>query len=228
MELFSLRKIRRICPQHRGLGPPAPAHGSTDFIKHWPLATGSTARIKPIKSVSLLGSLDSIWRWVAIVSSQLLQESPDVDPTAEVAGSSRGRRWLMLTTARRGRARWLVGVWVFLSYGGRFFWWGLLLRDHNDEGDVFILTLIGGERQRSPTTVRRLGRCLSMVRAAPGEASALRTCAKASLSSLLASRPTNCSNWWRKTQIWWLPRVRRVLDLRPKICTICGAIYRGL
>jgi hypothetical protein len=54
-----------------------------------------------------------------------------------------------------------------------------------------MLTLISGERQRSPPTVRRLGRCLSTVRAASGEASAPRTCAKASSSSLLASRPTN-------------------------------------
>jgi hypothetical protein len=227
MELFSLRKIRRICPQHRGLGPPAPAHGSTDFIKHWPLATGSTARIKPIKSVSLLGCLDSIWRWVAIVSSQLLQESPDVDPTAEVAGSSRGRRWLMLTTARRGWARRLVGVWVFLSYGGRFFWWGLLLRDHNDEGNSIRLTLISEGRQRSPATLRRLGRCMEIVWAASNEASAPRMCAEASSSSLLASRLINCFERWQKTQIWWLPRVQRVLDLWPKIRTMGGAIYRG-
>jgi hypothetical protein len=54
MELFSLRKIRRICPQHRGLGPPTLAHGSTDFIKRRPLATGSTTQIKPIESVSRL------------------------------------------------------------------------------------------------------------------------------------------------------------------------------
>jgi hypothetical protein len=72
-------------------------------------------------------------------------------------------------------------------------WWGLLLRDHSDEGNVFMLTLIGRERQRSPATVRRLGWCLLMVRAASGEASAPRTCAKASSSSLLASRPANCS-----------------------------------
>jgi hypothetical protein len=70
-------------------------------------------------------------------------------------------------------------------------------------------------------------RCLLMVRAASDEASAPRTCAKASSSSLLASRPTNCSDQWRKTQIWWLPRVWPVLDLGPKIHTICGAIYRG-
>jgi hypothetical protein len=54
MELFFLRKIHRICPQHRGPGPSAPAHGSTDFIKRRPLASGSTARIKPIELVSQL------------------------------------------------------------------------------------------------------------------------------------------------------------------------------
>jgi hypothetical protein len=94
-------------------------------------------------------------------------------------------------------------------------------------GVVFILTLVGGERQQSPATVRRLGQCLSIVRVASGEASAQRTCAKASLSSLLASRLTNCSDRRRKTRIWWLPRVQRVLVLRPKIRTTSGAIYRS-
>jgi hypothetical protein len=75
--------------------------------------------------------------------------------------------------------------------------------------------------------VRQLGRCLVMVRAASGDASTPGTYTDASSSSLLASRPFNCSDRQRKTQIWWLPRVRRVLDLQPKICTICGAIYRG-
>jgi hypothetical protein len=107
------------------------------------------------------------------------------------------------------------------------FRWGLLLRDHNDEGNVFMLTLIGGERQQSSAMVRWLGRCLSTVRAASGEASAPGTCAKASSSSLLASWPTNCSDRYRKTRIWWQPRVRWVLDLRPKIHSICGAICRG-
>jgi hypothetical protein len=106
------------------------------------------------------------------------------------------------------------------------FWWGLLLRDNSNEGNVFMLTLIGGGWQRSLAMVRRLGRCLSMVREASGEASAPRTCTKASLSSLLASQPTNCSDRRRKTQIWWLPRVRRVIDLWPKIRTICGTTYR--
>jgi hypothetical protein len=75
--------------------------------------------------------------------------------------------------------------------------------------------------------VRRLGRCLATVRAASGEASTPRTCAEASLNSLLASRPTNCSERRRKTRIWWLSRVRRVLELRLKIRTIGDAIYRG-
>jgi hypothetical protein len=54
MELFSLRKIHRICPQYSGPGPPAPAHGSTNIIKRRPLVTGSMTQIKPIESVSQL------------------------------------------------------------------------------------------------------------------------------------------------------------------------------
>jgi hypothetical protein len=52
MELFSLRKMRRICPQHHGPGPPAPAHASTDFIKRQSLASGSTAWIESSEPVS--------------------------------------------------------------------------------------------------------------------------------------------------------------------------------
>jgi hypothetical protein len=77
-------------------------------------------RIKPIESVSLLGCLDLIWCWVAIGSSQPMQESPDADSTVEAASSGRGRRRLALMAAHRGRVRWLSGVWVFSSYGGRF------------------------------------------------------------------------------------------------------------
>jgi hypothetical protein len=54
MKLFFLRKIHRIYPRHRGLGPLAPAHGSTDLIKRRSLTTGSMAQIKPIESVSRL------------------------------------------------------------------------------------------------------------------------------------------------------------------------------
>jgi hypothetical protein len=49
-----------------------------------------------------------------------MQESPGTDLMAEAAGSRRGRRRLALAVARCGRARWLTGVRVFLSYGVRF------------------------------------------------------------------------------------------------------------
>jgi hypothetical protein len=75
--------------------------------------------------------------------------------------------------------------------------------------------------------VRRLGRCLVTARAASSEALAPRMYIMASLSSLLASRLINCSERRWKTQIWWLPRVRRVLELRLKIRSRGGAIYRG-
>jgi hypothetical protein len=81
-----------------------------------------------------------------------MQESPDVDPTAEAAGSGQGRRRLTLAVVRHGRARQLTGVQVFSSYGGRF-----LIRfaptGSQRRGERFMLTLIGGERQRSPTMV---------------------------------------------------------------------------
>jgi hypothetical protein len=120
MKLFSLRKIRIICPQHRGLGPPSPAHGPMDFIKRRLLISGSMAQIESSESVPLLGCLDPIGRRVAIISSQLIQESIGADPTTEVAGSGRGRRRLTLTAVSHGRARRLVGVQVFSSYDGRF------------------------------------------------------------------------------------------------------------
>jgi hypothetical protein len=120
MKLFSLRKIRRIYPQHGGPDPPSPAHGPMDFIKCWSLVSGSTAQIESSKSVPLLGCLDPIGRWVAIGSSQPMQESPDADLMAEAAGSGRGRHRLTLTAVHRGRARWLTGVRVFSTYGGRF------------------------------------------------------------------------------------------------------------
>jgi hypothetical protein len=39
---------------------------------------------------------------------------------AEAVGSGRERRRLALAAVRRGRARWLTGVLVFLSHGGQF------------------------------------------------------------------------------------------------------------
>jgi hypothetical protein len=202
MELFSLRKIHRICPQGCGPCPPASAQGSTDFIKHRLLASGLTAQIEPSEPIS--------WLLLSVVHHR----------------SNGQGGWLRPGAACHSRAQQLARVWVFSSYGGRFFI-RFAPMGSQWQGERDMLTLIGGERQRSPATVRRLGRCLAMVRAASGEALAPRMCAKASSSSLLASRPTNCSEQWQKTQIWWLPRVRRVLDLRPKIRTIWGAIYLG-
>jgi hypothetical protein len=72
------------------------------------------------ESVSLLGCLNPIEHWVAIGSSQPMQESPGVDPMAEAAGSGRGWRRLMLVAVCHGRAWWLAGVQVFSSYGGQF------------------------------------------------------------------------------------------------------------
>jgi hypothetical protein len=177
----------------------APTHGSTDFIKRQSLTTGSTTQIKPIKSVS--------WLLISIVHH-------------------RSDGWLPPGAACRGQAWGLDGVQVFSSYGGQF---SMRFAPTGSQrwGEHVYANFIGGEQQWSSTTVRQLDWGLSMVRAASGEASAPSTCAKASLSSLLASRLTNCSDRWWKTRIWWLPRVRRVLDLRPKILTICDAIYTG-
>jgi hypothetical protein len=148
------------------------------------------------------------------------------DPTVEVAGSGRGRRGLALAAARHDRAQRLTGVRIFSSYGSRF---SMIFAPTGSQqrGNLIMLTLIGREQRRSPATMRRLGQSLATVRVASGETSAPRACANASSSSLLASRPTNCSERWRKTWIWWLPRVRSVLDLRPKIRTIGSARYRG-
>jgi hypothetical protein len=199
MELFSLRKI---CAQHREPSPPASAHRSMDFIKHRPLASGWTAWIEPSEPVSRL--------LISVVHRR----------------SDGWGGWLR-SRAAPARARGGSPEFKFSRATVVGFRCGLLLQDHSDEGNVFMLTLMGGERQRSPAMVRLLGRCMSMVRAASGEASAPRMCAKASLSSLLTSWPTTCSDRWWKTWIWWLPWVRWVLDLWVKIRTICSAIYRG-
>jgi hypothetical protein len=202
MELFSLRKIRRICPRHSGSGPLVSAHRSTDFIKRWPLATGTMAQIKPIELVSLLRCLDPIWRWVAMSSSQSMQESPDADPLAEAAGSGRGRHWLMFTVARHDRAWRLTGVRVFWSYAS---WFSIRFAPMGSQR--------WGERVYANLNRWRAATKPSNSEAASGEALTPRTCTKASLSSLLASRPTNCSDRRWKTRIWWLPRVQQVLVL---------------
>jgi hypothetical protein len=77
-------------------GCTALAHGSTDFIKHRSLVTGSTTRIKPIESVSRL-----------LISA--------IHRRSDGWGG-----WLALAAAHRGRARRLTRVRVFSSYSGRF------------------------------------------------------------------------------------------------------------
>jgi hypothetical protein len=49
-----------------------------------------------------------------------MQESLGADPTAEAAGSGRGRRQLALVVACQGRAQRLVRVRVFSSYSDQF------------------------------------------------------------------------------------------------------------
>jgi hypothetical protein len=143
-----------------------------------------------------------------------------------MAGSSPGRCRLALVVARRGRARWLTGVWVFSSYGGWF-----LMRcaptGSQWRGEHVYTNLNRWRAATKPGNGEATRPVLVNDEGASGEALAPRMCTKASSSSLLSSRPTICFDRWRKTQIWWLPRVRQVLLLRPKIRTICSAIYRG-
>jgi hypothetical protein len=162
--------------------------------------------------------------WTVISASNLTRSSPIRRSRwlAPVGGGAGSRSWWPVRAKHGGSPEFGFSRATVVDFR-----WGLLLRDHNDEGNLIMLSLIGGEWQQSPATVRRLGRCLATVRAASSEASTARMCAEASSSSLLPSRSINCFNRRRKTRIWWLPRVRWVLDLRPKIRTIGGAIYRG-
>jgi hypothetical protein len=137
-----------------------------------------------------------------------------------------GQRGLMLTVARHGRARRLVGVWVLSSYGGRFLMrfaptgsqrWGEL--DYANFNWRRAATEPGNGEAARPV----LGDAEGGLRWSFNS----KDVTEASLNSLLASRPTNSTERRWKTRIWWLPRVQRVLDLRPKIHTICSAIYRG-
>jgi hypothetical protein len=121
---------------------------------------------------------------------------------APVGGGAGSRSWQRAMVERGGSPEFGFSWATVVN-----FWWGLLLRDHDDEGNMIRLTLIGRGQQQSPAMVRQLGRYLVMVTASSGEASAPRTCGEASSSSFLASRPINCSQRRRKTWIWWLPRV---------------------
>jgi hypothetical protein len=104
-----------------------PAHGSTDLHK-----------ITIVDSLIYSSDLMRLTRWTAQVS-----------PKRYSGGAARPHGGAM---AERGCS---------LEY--RFsrvmvvgFRWGLLLRDHNDEGNSFMLTLVGGGRQWGLAMVRWL------------------------------------------------------------------------
>jgi hypothetical protein len=130
MELFSLRKIRRICQQHRGPGPPTPAHGSTNFIKRWSLASGSMAQLHPSEPLSRL--------LISVVHHRSDGRSSWLRPGAARA-RARGNALLPSTMARRSsnfpELQWSVFDEV-CSYGITA-----------TRGNMFILTLIGEDRQ---------------------------------------------------------------------------------
>jgi hypothetical protein len=124
MELFSLRKIRRICPQHRGPGPPAPAHGSTDFIKRRPLATRSMAQIKLIESVSqlLISALrhrsDGWDDWVRPGAAPARARSDVSRPSTTAHRSSSFlelRGWFLMRFAPTGSQQWGERVYANLN-----------------------------------------------------------------------------------------------------------------
>jgi hypothetical protein len=131
MELFSIRKIRRICPQHHGPGPPALAHESTDFIK------------KPVVGFRIDGS-DWI-KQIGILASNLGRSSPIwwLRRLAPAGGGTGSRSWWRVAAERSGSLDFEFSRSTVVG-----FWWVLLLRDHSDEGNVFMLTWIGGERQQ--------------------------------------------------------------------------------
>jgi hypothetical protein len=101
--IIFLKKIHRICPQHRGSGPPAPIHGSTDFIKRRSLASGSTSQIE---------SNEPIFRLLISVVHHRSDGSGGWLRSGAASARARGG-------AARPSTR-LIGVRVFLSYGCRF------------------------------------------------------------------------------------------------------------
>jgi hypothetical protein len=168
---------------------------------------------------------DLDWTKWTVISASNLSRSPLIWRLRQLAPAEGGAglrsRW-RVTTERGGSSEFEFSEAMVVG-----FWWGLLLRDHRNEGNLIMLTIFGGGRQWSLAMVRWLGQCLVTVRAASGEALTPKTCAEASSNSLLAFRPTNCFERRRKTRIWWPPRVSRVLDLQSKIRTIGSAIYTG-
>jgi hypothetical protein len=152
------------------------------FIKRRPLATRSTAWIKP--SAPLFLDLISTADQGADGYDGFVLDSSA--PVKSGAGGDRGQRqwgapsspyatsFSKLKAPTRSR-RWEASV----------------LRNYHAEMD-----------HGQQATEWRLGWCLVTVRAASGEASAPRTCAEAYSSSPLASRPINCSErQWKNSNL---------------------------
>jgi hypothetical protein len=103
----------------------------------------------------------------------------------------------------------------------------LFLRDLDDARNSSYSLVMANTGHGGLAVMARFDQTSTVVGSPLGGAPVPRTCDEASLSSPLASRPINCFERWRKTQIWWLPRVRLVLDIRAKTRTMGDAIYRG-
>jgi hypothetical protein len=137
--------------------------------------------------------------------------------------------WLRLGAASahaHGRVRRLTGVWVFLSYDGRFFMrialtgsqrWGE--RVYANLNRWIATTKIGNSEAARSVLVNGEGGLRWSFGSKDVHQVFLELPSSFSTDQLLRSVAENLN--------LWLPRVRRVLDLRPKIHTICGAIYRG-
>jgi hypothetical protein len=139
----------------------------------WTGSTSAGSRVYELHYMSAIGFRidDSDWIKQTGISASNLDRSSPIRRLALAGGSVGSRSQRRVVVERGGSSEFEFSRATVVG-----FWWGLLLRDHNNEGNMFILTLIGGERQQSLATVRRLGRCLPTVRAASGESSAQRTC----------------------------------------------------
>jgi hypothetical protein len=155
---------------------------------HWRWLTGLRTSLNTVVGFQIDGS---DWtKWTIIPASNLTHSSPiRRSRQLDSAGGGAGSCSRQCVTAEHGSSP----EFEFSRGTVVSFRWGLLLRDHIDKGNSIMLTLIDGERQRSPAMVRKLSQCLVMVRAASGEASTPWTRAEASLNYLPASWSSNRS-----------------------------------
>jgi hypothetical protein len=142
------------------------------------------------------------------------------------AGSGRGQRGLALTVAHHGRAWRLFRVQVFSSHGGRF-----PMKFAPTGSQRWVELDKANVNRRRAATESSNGEVAQPV-LGDGEGSLWWSFGSKDVRWGFLELPSSFSTdqllWTAaETRIWWLPSVRRVLDLRPKIHTIGGAIYRG-